>query len=425
MKFFDKIGKFIDSPQGAAMAAALLKNKGTLGEGLGNGLLGMQQVDQQEFNNKHKNSLLDLQKEGLGLRREGLENQKLSTQAYIDNMRHQQGMAYQRLKMMMDEQNRQRQAMSNIQNLIGNPETFAEAPIPLKNAGEMVPQGTGSGLLGGKLSHDDFRKEAAKSLLGIGDYQSALSLLAPPKKGGFGQPREVLGPDGTPMLVQVNPEGEVRPVEGFQPVPRKGLEVTTPDGTVVRTGGSGGIGTATKNLAEKQITQAQDLKKSIHESMKYYNPDYLRAKGKLKDAYINAKDFLGVPLSKSEEKFTGNQVAFEHMVGRGFHRYMQIMVGSRPGQKLYEYMLKSYPNMRLRPAKFESSMKSIETNLDDTIKTYNDLLKSGKFTEEQAQEAAAKKLEEGFNEVFDNLVENGPEIRKAFKAEEDPLGIRR
>lgn len=437
MSFLDNIGKFIDSPYGRTLASALLKNKGNFGQGLGAGLLGMEEVDRNKFNQDNKSALLDLKREGMDL-------QRMSTEASIQNMQQSRAESYQRLKMMMDERKRQaaqqqqQQAMmQGLSSLIGSPGQEVQTPeipgVPYSPGAGWSPENLptpastevrgGEGLLGGKISKEQFNAAAAKIQLGMGDVKGALSMLNP-KSEKFSAPREVINPTtGQPELVQISESGVARPVQGALPAAKNGVTHTLPDGSVIQVGGTPqqGLGKPAVNDIEKRMTITKTLLKGIGSAKKLYDPEFLTLQGKGKETLIDAMNFVKIPLTREQKEFHGKEGAFAHEIGRTLHSYMQSVVGSRGGVRMLQQIEKSFPNMKLRPNKMEWALNNIEKNLNENLKTLDELRKTGKFTEEEIKKEIDDQAMKGMEKIINGVVENGSDLTKTLK-ELDEVG---
>jgi hypothetical protein len=432
MSFLDNLGKFIDSPEGRSMAAALLKNKGSFGEGLGSGLLAMEEVDRNKFKQENQNSLL-------GLKREGLDLQRMSTEASIQNMRQSRAESYQRLKMMMEdrkqraEKEQQQKAMlQGLQSLIGQPGQEVQTPeipgVPYSPGAGWSPENLptpasteirgGSGLLGGKVSKGQFNAAAASVALGMGDVKTALSMLNP-KAEKFGAAREVIDPaTGQSILAQVGEGGTVRPIQGALPAAKNGITHTMTDGSVIQIGGTPkgneAIGKAAMNGIDNRLVIIDDLIDGVQSSKKLFKPSYLNIYGAAGKSLVNAADYLNVPLSEDQASFPGKRLAFEHEVGRTLHRYAQSVVGSRGGIKTLEFLEKSFPNMKLKPNEMKWALDNIEQNLQKSKKKLIDIKKAGKFSEAEINKKVSDEAMMDMQKVMSKVVDGGKEIAQTI-----------
>ncbi len=181
---FNSFDEFARSPQALALASSLLKSSGwqkepvTLGQALGGGVDAMQAA-----------GLQDLQKQAL--------------------------MTDLQSKQLLLEQARAKQAAGKkISSLLGSP-----AKNPEDVGLFMTPDAyKGRGYLGGELTPEQFRQQAA-GVYAEADPEAALKLLTT-KTTEYGTPKAVLDESGHPKLIMTDKQGNIREVPGYLPQPR-------------------------------------------------------------------------------------------------------------------------------------------------------------------------------------------------------------
>lgn len=417
--------QFLQSPQAMGMAQGLLSASGwsprpmSISEGLGRGLMGAQQAGQQQKENEYRNSLL-------GLKQQEQERREMEAQAKMEAMRQQQEMAAKKMAMAEAQQQQQQQAMGNIADLIGTPgQAVEDVQVPLQRQ-------QGAGLLGGQIDQQEFMHEAAKNLLGAGDYKTALGLLSPQGGGDLGQPKPIIDPrTGQPALAQFDKQGNMQIVEDALPMPQKEMQINTnPDGSVsYRYGvpqGAGkeeGLGKATENTIKGKLLDAQDQLRRAKKvtdkfDRRYFSDIEAARRWGLKHLSRNLPEGA---IGEKNEKYLEGAKKMEHEIERMFHVYLNSIVGQRPAIQMYEILRETFPNMDLAPAEFHGVMEILVDDLDETIKTLNAYMKQGEISPEAAQEYLDSRAMATARRVADRA---GIDLNEAVQEKNDPDNLR-
>lgn len=123
----------------------------------------------------------------------------------------------------------------------------------------------------------------------------------------YGQPVAGIGPDGNPMYMRFDKNGNMVPVQGFQPPPRTGMEiVTNPDGTMtyrtgVAGGGEGGLTNPTKNKVQEALLESSNSIARLGDIQSQFNPRWLQWQSQYGAKLANIKDKIGMLAPESPE----------------------------------------------------------------------------------------------------------------------------
>ena len=149
----------------------------------------------------------------------------------------------------------------------------------------------------------------------------------------YSQPVEVMGPDGRPTLVRFDNRGGAMPVQGYSPAPKSGgMSMTTnPDGTVTwAMGGAGGgsVSSSTNSKIEQSILANDQSMQYLGEIESRFKPEYLTVAGKIGATLANWKDKLGQLDPNSQEAATlKDYAAFAASTGELFAKTLKEMSG--------------------------------------------------------------------------------------------------
>jgi hypothetical protein len=210
---------FINSPQGMAMAAALLQGGGystkpiTLGESLGNGMQAMQQASNNDVKNQYTKAMTQQLKQTLALK-------SVQQQGMQNLLNHYRG---------------QQQATPQASTA-----SSQEQPLFMQPGASMQTPQAQVGLLNMQQTTGGADPALPGLLMQAGFPDKAIDILS--KQGNeYGKPQSVLDEQGHPKLIQTDKYGNVRELKGYLPQPKSqmGLTVDPVTGQITFAQGAG------------------------------------------------------------------------------------------------------------------------------------------------------------------------------------------
>lgn len=209
-------------------------------------------------------------------------------------------------------------------------------------------------------------KQAEGTVLGPGQrlVSNAGETIAsvPPKPDT--QLQEVYDPN-SPTGTRFVPRTEAAGQPGKPP---SGMEITTPEGTTIRTGvrsGAGGMAKPTQAALEKEIVNAQAGIQRLSQIRSSFKPEYLQLPTKIAMAYSRGKEYLGMELSEEEETALAGYSAFQRDAVDSLNRYIKEITGAQMSEAEADRIRKGIPDPEKDvptqfKAKLDSSVKSLQ-----------------------------------------------------------------
>jgi len=148
-------------------------------------------------------------------------------------------------------------------------------------------------------------------------------------------PKAGIDENGKQIFFQTNDKGESRLVSGVQPEPKKGMRVTTPDGTVVEIGGTGtgDMTPKSKGAIEEKITSGKEQVARMQTIYQGFKPEYQEIGTRLGSAWTGIKAKLGqnVP-TKDAEQLTEFK-KFQRKSIENINLYIKELTGAQMSEK--------------------------------------------------------------------------------------------
>lgn len=206
------------------------------------------------------------------------------------------------------------------------------------------------------------------------------------KEAQFGQPVAGIGPDGNPAFMRFDKEGGMQRVEGFQPLPRTGMEVTTPDGTTVRMGGEpsgSGLAKPTQNKVEEAYLNTTERVSRVGRIRESFKPEYLQI-GTRWDALSTAwKEKAGFSASPEDRQALAEFSAFRSRAANDLTQTLKEMSGAAVTPQEAERLLTVIPNPGTglfdgdSPTQFKAKMDDVYRDVRRAEARLNYIRKNG------------------------------------------------
>jgi hypothetical protein len=271
-----------------------------------------------------------------------------------------------------------------------NPKNYIEQAEP-----DLIKQLTANGVDWATADDNDVRQmitamqNHANQELGVAPLQSQQVGGATVITQG-GQYKSAINPrpatDNTPMayrehiLAQKDPEFR----KFLESRKGKGLSVTLPDGTTVEMGGSGGgigpseLSKPTINALQETIVNSSNRLDRLNQLFTSYKPEYLQAKGLVKAATSEAKDFLGMDVSEEDKKFLAGYSEFRATASQEFSATLKELSGSAATEAEVQRVMKGVPSDKDKsPTAFEAKARATTKFITRAIMRANWALKNG------------------------------------------------
>jgi hypothetical protein len=164
----------------------------------------------------------------------------------------------------------------------------------------------------------------------------------------------------------------------------KGFSMTLPDGTVVEMGGPGGgvgpgeLSKPTINNLQELIVNSSNRLDRLNQLFTAYKPEYLQAKGLVKAATSEAKDFLGMDVSEEDKKFLSGYSEFRATASQEFSATLKELSGSAATEAEVQRVMKGVPSDKDKsPTAFEAKARATTKFITRAIMRANWALKNG------------------------------------------------
>lgn len=164
----------------------------------------------------------------------------------------------------------------------------------------------------------------------------------------------------------------------------KGLSVTLPDGTVVEMGGDGAkvgaseLAKPTINNLQETIVKSTDRLDRLNQTLRAYNPEFLRAKGLLKANSTKLQDFVGMDISPDQRQFLDQYTEFRANAAQDFNQTLKELSGAAVTGNEYERAQQASPSANDRsPVEFEAKARATTKFITRAIMRANWALKNG------------------------------------------------
>lgn len=209
-------------------------------------------------------------------------------------------------------------------------------------------------------------KQAEGTVLGPGQrlVSNAGETIAsvPPKPDT--QLQEVYDPN-SPTGTRFVPRAEAAGQPGKPP---SGMEITTPEGTTIRTGvrsGAGGMSKPTATKLEEEIRTSQAGIQRLAQIKSRFKPEYLTLPTKIAMAYSRGKELIGMDLSPEEETALAGYSAFQRDAVDSLNRYIKEITGAQMSEAEADRIRKGIPDPENDSptqfkAKMDASVKSLQ-----------------------------------------------------------------
>lgn len=261
-------------------------------------------------------------------------------------------------------------------NIIGQPGVqpgFNDVPLFAKPV-------DGAGVLGGKIPMDQARTMLAAQFFKAGDTNAAANMIG--GRTRYGQPQDVMDSDGSLRLVQFDEEGNMKPVEGYQPIPKKGTSlVVGPDGQVefsqggMALGGNSVPNQKTTSDLQGDIATAQKTLTGLDQIADNYKSDYLTyfGRGRAKLASELGKT-LG---NRADASFLAGRTKFKTSVEQFFNQYRKEITGAAASVQELDRLKQSMLNTDLSPVEFEAAYSQFRDMTNRSLAIKQKLLAQG------------------------------------------------
>lgn len=361
------------------------------------------QQQQQQAVLSQRQKEFDLQQQRFGFDQQQEQNLQ---DRFAKNLALQQ----QQEQRQQDFINRQLQAGKSISQSLGE-------------EGSMVNNFQGSGLLGNMQQIDPLQRAriyAAQSLAESGDLQGALSQLPQMAKQSYGQPIAAVDAQGRPTYIMANDQGEIKQIDNYAPIPKKGTSLSVgPDGSVQFDQGGMAIGgnieptNSVNTELQKDVLGLTDSLARLRQVGDAYNKSYLTYLGGARGSFGGFLDKAFGNIPASEKQFLKGQTEFNNSVEQFFNQYRKQITGAAAALGELGMLRKSILNKDLTPTQFEAAFKQF-TDLSETLLGIKQKLIA------QGIPADSKQMGELIDREYLNLKNQNQKTESSA----DPLGLR-
>jgi len=163
---------------------------------------------------------------------------------------------------------------------------------------------------------------------------------------GYGTIQKGLDEQGKMVFFQIDKTtGTPRVVKGIQPEPKKGMRVTTPDGTIVEIGGSGAdITTKTKGSIEEKIIGGKEQLARLQEISSEFKPEYQEIGSRLETAWTGIKSKFGSDVAPDDAKKLTEFKAFQRKAITNINLFIKEITGAQMSEKEADRIRLSQPD---------------------------------------------------------------------------------
>ena len=238
----------------------------------------------------------------------------------------------------------------------------------------------GAGILGNKIPMDQARTMLAAQFFKAGDTNAAANMIG--GRTRYGQPQDVMDSEGSLRLVQFDEEGNMKPVEGYQPIPKKGTSlVVGPDGQIefsqggMALGGNSVPSTKTTNDLQGDIITGQKTLAGLDQIAQNYQSDYLTyfGKGRAQAASIGGK----LTGKRLDANFLSGRTKFRTSVDQFFNQYRKEITGAAASVQELDRLRQSMLNTDLSPVEFEAAYSQFRDLTNRSMAIKQKLLSQG------------------------------------------------
>jgi spore coat protein CotH len=327
----NRLQQFVQTPEALALAAGLLQAGGpslqptSLSQGLGQGILNMQQTRNKEFENKYKENLAKNVAQEMQLRQEKMDQQR----ALANDVRQR-----------------------------------------LQSGGQ-----DGQGLLAGL----DPQTRDYVGLLAQSDPMAAMQMVYQSKQPEYGAPIQGIDEKGNPAFFQTSKRGDIKKLDNISPIPKAGMSVSVDkDGNITYEQGGWGNTNLTKPTVtdlQKDIITGQDYLNRLDLIMKDFKPKYLTYMGKGREnlAIFNDK----ASGSSGDKEYLTGVTKFNTGVEQLFNQYRKEITGAAAALAELDRLKASMLNKDMSPEQFEAAEQQLRELITSTMTIKQDLLNRG------------------------------------------------
>lgn len=219
----------------------------------------------------------------------------------------------------------------------------------------------------------------------------------------------------------------------------KGLSMTLPDGTVIEMGGpASGVGPdelskPTINNLQETILNSTNRLDRLNQTLKTYNPEFLRAKGLLTAASTKVKDFVGIDVTKEQREFLAQYSEFQANAAQDFNQTLKELSGVAVNAHELERAMQAAPSGKdISPIEFEAKARATTKFVTRAIMRANWALKNGigvKSVDQLAKvmplEGIDAEYEKRANEIWQELGGKPENKAEAIKKANEEFGLAR
>lgn len=187
------------------------------------------------------------------------------------------------------------------------------------------------------------------------------------------------------------------------PYKSKGLNITTPDGTVISQGGPTGIN---PELTRTVVTETQKdiagFEKSISDLdsiVKSYKPEFNTYQYQAENSLNKFFDKFGAPLDKGK---IGEYKKYQNNVKQFFNQYRKEITGAAAAKEELKDLEQSLFSVNNSPSEFEAGLKQVQDTVKRHLRIKRKLLREG---------VSGKSLMKKFNEYVRSGLDDDPRQR--------------
>jgi hypothetical protein len=355
---------------GTMLGLALLQAAQS-GQSVGQGLLGALQAEEKA---KQLKAEEDYRKKTLGLRQQefGLDQQKFA-------------IAQAQAAREAEKYGRTKQAQQTLAGLVGQEGVIpGQDKVPPELLAPLGGKGFGgTGLLGGKLTPEQFRLKAAPEFFASGDQGSAYGLLSGTKQN-YGTPQKAIDPNtGKPVFILTDDNGNVKTIDNYQPLVEKGLQVNySPEGGLeVNQGGYALPGdknmvpsSKTVNELQGDVTKNLDTLARLDQLAENYSDEYLTYWGQGKGALQSVLNKAGM---KIDPKYLTGKTKFSTGIQQLFNQYRKEITGAAASVQELDRLKQSMINEDMPPIEFRAAYTQFRDMIKRSLSIKQKLLAQG------------------------------------------------
>ena len=196
-------------------------------------------------------------------------------------------------------------------------------------------------LMTGQQRLELIKKQADISARGYKPGTKEDALAFEEAKAGFkgtkwSAPKAGIDENGKQVFFQTNDKGESRLVRGVQPEPKKGMRVTTPDGTIVEIGGNGGttdLTPKTKGTIEAKLMGGKEQLARMQAIYSEFKPEYQEIPTRLGKTWTSIKASFGQNIPKEDARSLTEFKKFQRKSIENINLYIKELTGAQMSVK--------------------------------------------------------------------------------------------